>query len=152
MSIPPEMASLHLRGDPLRLGQVLLNLVSNAVKFTMEGNIAVRVSQEKSVDDGLRLKFEVKDSGIGIAPDDQQRIFNAFEQGDGSMTRQYGGSGLGLTICKRLVQMMGGEIGVESTPGQGSVFRFTVRMDESSEAVPPAPTFISALVARHPRR
>ena len=138
---PPALADLHLRGDPLRLGQVLLNLVGNAVKFTERGTVAIGVSRLPAADGTVVLRFAVRDTGIGIDPADLTRIFNAFEQADGSMTRKYGGTGLGLAICKRLVKLMGGEIGVESAPDSGTTFWFTVRLGEAAkDVVPPAPT------------
>jgi len=115
----------NLRGDPLRLGQILLNIVGNAIKFSDHGAIVVRIRRDEAAIDGTRLRFEVEDQGIGIDADKQERLFLAFEQADGSMTRKFGGTGLGLAISKRLVQMMAGEIGVDSRPGQGSTFWFT---------------------------
>jgi signal transduction histidine kinase len=125
---PPEMAGLSLYGNPLRLGQILLNLTGNAVKFTEQGRVSVRVRALEMRQDNILLRFEVEDTGIGIAAEDQMRIFTAFEQADGSMTRKFGGTGLGLAISKRLAQMMGGAIGVDSQPGQGSTFWFTARL------------------------
>jgi signal transduction histidine kinase/ActR/RegA family two-component response regulator len=138
--LPPDIAGLALQGDPLRLGQILLNLAGNALKFTTAGSVAILVRQEENRPDDVLLRIEVRDTGIGIAATDQERLFNAFEQADGSMTRKYGGTGLGLAISKRLVQMMGGEIGVESAVGQGSNFWFTVRLAKAAPTVSPAPT------------
>ena len=118
----------HLLGDPVRIGQVLTNLCDNAVKFTSAGSVAVSVHTEPSTEAGfVMLRFAVRDSGIGIPAEKQQSIFEAFSQADTSTTRQFGGTGLGLTICARLVSLMGGRIWVESQPGQGSTFFFTVR-------------------------
>ncbi|MCC8998156.1 MAG: transporter substrate-binding domain-containing protein [Candidatus Contendobacter sp.] len=114
----------RLMGDPLRLGQVLINLVSNAIKFTERGEITVGVSLEERDDARVRLRFAVRDTGIGIEPQQIPRLFDAFTQLDGSTTRRYGGSGLGLSICRHLVQLMNGELAVESAPGEGSCFSF----------------------------
>jgi CheY-like chemotaxis protein len=144
VDLSPEVARLTLLGDPLRLGQILLNLTANALKFTDQGSITVRIRLLDDQPDEVLLRCEVADTGIGIAAEDQKRLFTAFEQADGSMTRKYGGTGLGLAISKRLVKMMGGEVGVESTVGQGSTFWFTVRLDKAptvNGAVPSAPTF-----------
>jgi len=117
-------STLHtqLRGDPGRLRQILSNLVSNAIKFTEKGEVVVRVQQKDVQADLLRVHIEVSDTGIGIAPAAQARIFEAFIQADGSTTRRYGGTGLGLSICKQLVNLLGGQIGVTSAPGTGSTF------------------------------
>jgi two-component system sensor histidine kinase/response regulator len=141
VDLSPEVLRQVFLGDPLRLGQILLNLTGNALKFTTHGSITVRARLLEDHPQDVLLRIEVADTGIGISAEDQQRLFTAFEQADGSMTRQYGGTGLGLAISKRLAHMMGGEIGVESTPGQGSTFWFIVRLVKSIDAVLPAPTF-----------
>jgi PAS domain S-box-containing protein len=128
VDLSPELADMPLRGDPLRLGQILINLTGNAIKFTEHGKIVIRAREVGSDKDGLLVRLEIEDSGIGIAPEDQQRLFTAFEQADGSTTRRYGGTGLGLAISKRLVGLMQGEIGVNSLPGLGSTFWFTARL------------------------
>jgi ABC-type amino acid transport substrate-binding protein/signal transduction histidine kinase/DNA-binding response OmpR family regulator/HPt (histidine-containing phosphotransfer) domain-containing protein len=115
-----------LMGDPLRLGQVLINLSNNAVKFTDEGEIVIAARVEKRDDQQVKLKFAVKDSGIGLTEEQQGKLFQAFSQADTSTTRKYGGTGLGLTISKRLVNLMGGDIWVESAYGEGASFIFTV--------------------------
>src|SRR5260221_148710 len=115
-------------GDPIRLGQILMNLTGNAIKFTERGEVTLQVAVLDSQTDQVALEFAVRDTGIGIPLDKQKTIFEAFSQADGSMTRRFGGTGLGLTISARLVAMMGGTLGVESRPGVGSCFRFTVRM------------------------
>ncbi|MDP3539981.1 MAG: ATP-binding protein [Azonexus sp.] len=126
--VPVTLQSLPLSGDPLRLGQILLNLSGNAVKFTEQGSVTVYARLSDETSDQVRLCCEIRDTGIGIEVEDQKRLFSSFEQADSSMTRKYGGTGLGLVISKRLVEMMGGEIAVESTPGQGSTFRFSVQL------------------------
>ena len=117
-----------LRGDATRLRQALLNYAGNAVKFTERGTIALRVHVLEQIGKSLLLRFEVQDSGPGIAPERLARLFQDFEQGDNSITRQHGGTGLGLAITRRLAHMMGGEAGAESTPGSGSTFWFTARL------------------------
>jgi CheY-like chemotaxis protein len=117
-----------LNGDPLRLRQILINLLSNAVKFTERGEIVLLVDVVETRPQEALLRFHVKDSGIGIPPDAQQRIFKAFDQADSSTTRKYGGTGLGLAIVNRLVELMGGVIGVDSAPGEGSTFWFVIRL------------------------
>jgi len=116
------------QGDALRLGQVLLNFVGNAVKFTEQGSIIVRAGILEEAGSQVLVRFEVRDTGIGIAADAQARLFAPFEQADGSISRKYGGTGLGLTISRRLAEMMGGEVGVDSVPGKGSRFWFTARL------------------------
>ncbi|MGE5490826.1 MAG: ATP-binding protein [Actinomycetota bacterium] len=136
--LPARLDALVLKGDPLRLGQILLNLVGNALKFTEAGRIDVLAELVEDNPADVCLRWEVRDTGIGISPEDRGRLFTAFEQADGSLTRKYGGTGLGLAISKRLVQMMGGDIGVESTPGLGSAFWFTVRLAKSPDIRPRA--------------
>ncbi len=138
VELPPEAARLTLAGDPLRLGQILLNYTSNALKFTQQGSIRVRVRLLEDHPDQVLLRFEVTDTGIGIAPEAQPRLFTTFEQADNSMTRKYGGTGLGLAISKRLAVMMGGEVGVTSQTGAGSSFWFTARLDKMADPVEPA--------------
>ena len=118
----PQDASWALHGDPLRLRQVLANLVGNAIKFTHQGHVLIDVTQVGSAGPDRRLRLCIEDSGIGIAPELQARIFEHFLQADSSTTRQYGGSGLGLAICRQLLKLMGGSISVQSTLGQGSKF------------------------------
>ena len=122
-----EITSLHhkLRGDPTRLQQALLNYAANAIKFTEQGHITVRVTQESETDEIATLRFEVEDTGIGIASEALPRLFNAFEQADNSTTRQYGGTGLGLAITKKIAEVMGGTAGVKSIAGEGCTFWFT---------------------------
>jgi two-component system sensor histidine kinase/response regulator len=120
----------HLVGDPLRIGQVLINYANNAVKFTERGEIVLRVSLDRRDEQGLLLRFTVRDSGIGIAPEVIPRLFQSFQQADTSTTRRHGGTGLGLVIAKRLAELMHGEVGVISHPGEGSTFWFTARVGE----------------------
>ncbi len=117
-----------LRGDVTRLRQALLNYAGNAVKFTESGVIRIRAKLLENRDNELRVQFEVQDTGVGIAPEHTARLFHAFEQADASTTRKYGGSGLGLSITRRLAQLMGGDVGVTSVPGQGSMFWFTATL------------------------
>jgi hypothetical protein len=128
---PPPRDAQYLVGDALRLGQVLINLTSNAIKFTERGAVTVSVSEETHGGQAL-LRFAIKDTGLGIATEQQARIFSAFTQADSSTTRRFGGSGLGLAISRQLVAAMGGEIGVNSTPGVGSEFWFTIRLQRGT--------------------
>ncbi|VAW38602.1 hypothetical protein MNBD_DELTA02-351 [hydrothermal vent metagenome] len=129
---------LKLIGDPTRLGQILINLFSNAIKFTGEGEVVAEVlpgGDEVAAEKAMTfIQFNVRDSGIGISPDSANKIFEKFTQADSSTTRRYGGTGLGLTICKKLTELMGGTIWVDSTEGQGSTFSFTVQMGVSRSA------------------
>ncbi len=128
----------RLLGDPLRLGQVLLNLCSNAIKFTEQGEIVVvTVRAESARDDRVMLRFSVRDTGIGMDEHQLARLFQPFDQLDGTITRKYGGTGLGLAISRQLVEMMGGEIGVRSTPGRGSEFHFTLPLSLPAGAAVP---------------
>jgi CheY-like chemotaxis protein/HPt (histidine-containing phosphotransfer) domain-containing protein len=131
--VPPGLV-----GDPLRLRQVLVNLVGNALKFTDRGHVVLSVSVQERTGSRVRLRFAVADTGIGIPGDRQQEIFEPFRQVDGSTTRRFGGTGLGLTISATLVGLMGGELSVESTPGTGSTFAFTLPF-ETGELAEPAP-------------
>jgi len=124
--VEPPLLPARLVGDPLRLGQVLVNLVSNAVKFTERGEISVSVDVIEQDTAGVQLRFGVRDTGVGISPEQEERLFQPFSQADASTSRRYGGTGLGLAICSNLVRQMGGDLGVDSTPGRGSHFFFTV--------------------------
>ncbi|MDZ5461713.1 hybrid sensor histidine kinase/response regulator, partial [Azohydromonas lata] len=145
---PPPPGLERLRGDPLRLEQVLVNLAGNAVKFTERGLVEVALHLE--AEDGQRalLRFTVRDTGIGIPKGQQAALFAPFTQADVSTSRRFGGTGLGLAICRRLVRMMGGDMGVNSTPGQGSEFWFTVRLvRDAAAARPPTPARLQMLAA-----
>src|SRR5215813_1408528 len=123
--IEPSVGSNLLRGDPLRLGQILINFCNNATKFTEKGEVVVKGRVLEANSDSLLVKFSVSDNGIGMTEEQIGRLFRAFEQADASTTRRYGGTGLGLTISKKLAELMGGDVGVASELGKGSTFWFT---------------------------
>jgi two-component system sensor histidine kinase/response regulator len=137
-----------LRGDPGRLRQVVMNLVGNAIKFTERGEVEVRVGLDGEDGDGVQLHVQVRDTGIGIAPEQHRRIFDAFAQADASTTRRFGGTGLGLAICNRLVTMMKGRLWLESTVGKGSTFHFVVRLRRPSEPEPAIAAEVGQLAER----
>src|SRR4029077_16638854 len=143
--IPPNLV-----GDPLRLGQILINLVNNAVKFTERGEVLVTVALDENLADRVKLRFSVRDTGIGMTPEQSARLFEAFAQADTSTTRKYGGTGLGLTISKRLVEMMEGTIWADSKSGEGSTFHFTawfgIGSDQKSKRFVPDLAGIRAMV------
>jgi signal transduction histidine kinase/DNA-binding response OmpR family regulator len=128
-----EDIPMDLVGDPHRLGQVLINLVGNAVKFTMAGEVELRVTVNEITGEKVKLRISVRDTGIGMTPDESSRLFRPFSQADGSTTRRFGGTGLGLSIARRLVEMMSGQIWAESEPGKGSTFVFTAWFGLSPE-------------------
>ncbi|MBF0127254.1 MAG: Hpt domain-containing protein [Magnetococcales bacterium] len=129
----PELPAM-LIGDPVRLGQILIHLTHNALKFTTAGEVVVTMEKVEEDDAGVRLRMVVRDTGIGMTPEQVERLFHPFNQADTSSTRQYGGTGFGLTIARRLVEMMGGEMEVESVPGMGSRFMFTVLFGRASHS------------------
>jgi two-component system, sensor histidine kinase and response regulator len=136
----------YVIGDPIRIRQVIVNLLGNAIKFTAAGEVVLEVSVYDSSRKQIKLHFAIRDTGIGIAPEKQKLIFDAFSQGDGSMTREYGGTGLGLTISARLVEAMQGQICVDSTPGQGSSFHFTALFGVAPDQCPAEdPKFLQGL-------
>jgi len=144
--IEPDVPAM-LRGDPGRLRQVLTNLVGNAIKFTQQGEVSLHVALAGHDDGTACVRFSVRDTGPGITPDAQTRLFQPFSQADSSTTRRYGGTGLGLVISKRLVEMMGGEIGLDSVPGKGSTFWFTVRLRVVASVEAPAAAELSGVRA-----
>ncbi|ALO41185.1 Multi-sensor hybrid histidine kinase [Pseudoalteromonas phenolica] len=142
LDVAPDIP-LNLIGDPLRLGQILINLVGNAIKFTQQGEIKIIVTAAPHKQ-GVTLSFTVQDSGIGMTPNQQKRLFQAFSQADGSITRKYGGTGLGLSISKRLVELMQGEISVTSTPNKGSAFSFNIlcKLQDNTETTITCPASV----------
>lgn len=133
----PGQIPRTMKGDPGRLRQVLINLLGNAIKFTQQGSVTLALSLGRETEDRCEIEFAVSDTGIGIPLEKQQLIFEAFSQVDGSTTRQFGGTGLGLTICRRLVILMQGDIAVASEPGKGSVFRFRIPLGHAAIELPP---------------
>ncbi len=136
ISVDADAVPVWLLGDPMRLRQALINYVGNAIKFTDRGEIILRAILLQDQNEVLTVRFEVQDTGIGIAPEKLEKLFHAFEQVDDSTTRKYGGTGLGLTITRRLAQLMGGEVGVTSTPGVGSTFWLTVQLKRGRGVMP----------------
>lgn len=133
--IDPSIPGFVL-GDPVRIRQIIVNLVSNAIKFTEKGDVVVQAVRVPPLDsDAIHIRFSIVDQGIGISEEDQEKLFEAFSQADSSTTRKFGGTGLGLNICKRLVELMQGQIGVNSKPGEGSEFFFTIPFSPSDEEV-----------------
>ena len=144
---PPDLP-MKLVGDPFRLGQILLNLSNNAVKFTTRGEVRMSVDLVSRQPHAVQLRFEVRDTGVGIDDEQRQRLFQAFEQADASTSRQYGGTGLGLAISRQLVHLMGGELEVDSAPGRGSRFHFTLRFAlGQAEAAPVDPIHLRGIRA-----
>ncbi|MCX7150541.1 MAG: PAS domain S-box protein [Rhodocyclales bacterium] len=136
IDVEPDALPLWLHGDPARLRQALLKLAGNAVKFTDKGSITLRAALVEDGGDTVKVRFEVTDTGIGAPPQTLSRLFGLFEQADNSMTRKYGGTGLGLAITRRLAELMGGTVGADSTPGSGSTFWFTARLQRGCDASP----------------
>ncbi len=132
--IDPELPD-ELVGDPLRLGQIIINLTGNSVKFTESGEIIIRARKVTEADEMIEVQFDIQDTGIGMNEEQLGRLFQSFSQADGSITRKYGGTGLGLTISKSFVELMGGRIWVESEPGKGSTFSFTIRCGRSESSI-----------------
>ena len=146
--VDPSVPS-WVRGDPGRLRQILLNLTGNAVKFTAKGEVTIRATLDGKAADGSRIRFQVRDTGIGVPPERIHRLFQAFSQVDASTTRQYGGTGLGLAISKQLATLMGGDIGLDSAAGKGSTFWFTVLLGPAATPRPTAPPPPEAVRNQH---
>lgn len=144
VDIAPDVP-INLSGDPLRLGQILINLANNAIKFTESGEIIIAAKLSEKTDDSVLIEFSVKDSGIGMTQAQQGRLFQSFSQADASTTRKYGGTGLGLTISKTLAELMGGKIWAHSEEGKGSTFSFTVRLGLAEKSLADAPATLESL-------
>jgi len=138
-----EKVPVQVKGDVVRVRQILLNLVSNAIKFTAEGGVVVKVTRSGSGNNLERVRFAVTDTGIGIPPDKQAAVFEQFTQADSSTTRSFGGTGLGLAICKQLVELMGGTFGLNSAEGEGSVFWFELNLEADADNITPTPDEVS---------
>jgi hypothetical protein len=149
LRVHAEVFPDNLSGDSKRLKQALLNYADNAVKFTERGAISVRTRKVSESADSVVVRFEVEDSGIGIAAEDLPKLFEPFEQADNSASRRYGGSGLGLAITRRLAQLMGGEVGVESRVGVGSTFWFSARLRKATQVVRTTQPITGASAASH---
>ena len=126
----------HYRGDHSRLRQILTNLVANAIKFTDDGEISVHVSHQQRADNTITIRFNISDTGIGIAAEDQTKLFASFQQADNSASRKYGGTGLGLSIVRQLATLMGGDVGLISAPGQGSTFWVELPFEKTTTVIP----------------
>ena len=147
--IAPEVPR-NLVGDPLRIGQMLLNLANNAVKFTEQGSIAVAVERVEARQSEVVLRFSVTDTGIGLTPEQQEKLFVPFQQADDSITRKFGGTGLGLSLVKQLADLMDGRVGVESKPGEGSCFWFILPLRIAEDGAMARQSILETLVPLDP--